>query len=222
MSTGTLPLPEVLAPDALQPAEPEGPRRRPWARLLDLGAGSGAVMAWPVGLFVLITCFVVADLAADLSSDYGLLHLGVETVAVLICLGGTWGTGHHLRAALRRSSELEERLTASRAETARWRREAEALAGGLGSMLDGQFDRWELTAAQREVALLILKGLSHREIAELRQTAEHTVRNQALAIYRKAGISSRAEMAAFFIEDLLLPRGRTARAVRGVATGTDA
>lgn len=221
MSTGTMPLPEILAPTALPPAGPEAPRRRPLARLFDLGAGSTSAMAWPVGLFVLITCFVVADLAADLASDYGAIHLGVETFAVLVCLAGTWGTGHQLRAALLRGRDLEDRLAGSRADAQRWRGEAEALAGGLGSMLDGQFDRWELTGAQREVALLLLKGLSHREIAELRQTAEHTVRNQALAIYRKAGISSRAEMAAFFIEDLLLPRGRTARAMRG-ATGTDA
>jgi DNA-binding CsgD family transcriptional regulator len=230
MSTGTLQLPDLLdraaEPTAAPAAEPpRAPRRsHRLARLFDLGAGSGAAMAWPVALFVLITCFVAADLAADLSSSYGVLHLGIETVAVLVCLAATWGTGHHLRAAIRRAGDLEQALGAVRADAGRWRREAEALLGGLGSVLDGQFDRWELTAAQREVALLILKGLSHREIAELRETAEHTVRNQALAIYRKAGLSSRAEMAAFFIEDLLLPRGRTPRPLRNgtsTSTGTD-
>ena len=52
----------------------------------------------------------------------------------------------------------------------------------------------------------MLKGLSHKEIARLRLTSETTVRQQAAAIYRKSGLASRAELAAFFLEDLLAPR----------------
>jgi DNA-binding NarL/FixJ family response regulator len=55
------------------------------------------------------------------------------------------------------------------------------------------------------VALLLLKGLAHKEIADARETSERTVRQQSLAIYRKAGLSGRAELSAFFLEDLLLP-----------------
>ena len=43
-------------------------------------------------------------------------------------------------------------------------------------------------------------------MAETRQTSERTVRQQALAVYRKAGLAGRAELAAFFLEDILLPR----------------
>ena len=50
-----------------------------------------------------------------------------------------------------------------------------------------------------------LKGLRHKEIAELRQTSERTVRQQALAVYRKSGLNGRTDLAAFFLEDLLLP-----------------
>jgi len=71
--------------------------------------------------------------------------------------------------------------------------------------MDRQFDRWGLTPAEREVALLQLKGLRHKAIAELRNTSERTVRQQALAIYRKSGLSGRTDLAAFFLEDLLLP-----------------
>jgi hypothetical protein len=54
----------------------------------------------------------------------------------------------------------------------------------------------------------VLKGFSYKEIADLRETTERTVRNQALAIYRKAGLANRAEMAAFFLEDFLVPPER--------------
>ena len=67
-----------------------------------------------------------------------------------------------------------------------------------------QFGRWALTDAERGVALLLLQGLSHKEIASARDTSERTVRQQALAVYRKAGVHSRAELAAFFLRDVPL------------------
>jgi DNA-binding NarL/FixJ family response regulator len=79
------------------------------------------------------------------------------------------------------------------------------LMKGLGTAIDAQFERWKLTAAEREVALLMLKGLSHKEIAAVRETSERTVRQQAQTIYGKANLSGRAALSAFFLEDLLLP-----------------
>jgi len=162
-------------------------------------------MAWPTGMFVIITFFVGADMAADLSAGIGLTHLGIESIALLMALSGAWGTGLQLRRSLARSHALEKHLEGTLTDLDRALQETSELRRGLGSALDHQFERWSLTSAQREVALLVLKGLSYKEIADLRNTAEHTVRNQALAIYRKAGLSNRAEMAAFFLEDLLVP-----------------
>jgi DNA-binding NarL/FixJ family response regulator len=57
----------------------------------------------------------------------------------------------------------------------------------------------------RSYGLLLLKGFSHREIAELRETSERTVREQARALYRKASLKGRASLSAYFLEDLLVP-----------------
>lgn len=76
---------------------------------------------------------------------------------------------------------------------------------GVGAAMDMQFDAWCLTPAEKDVALLLIKGLSHKEIAQLRERAERTVRQQALAVYRKSNLSGRASLAAYFLEDLLLP-----------------
>ena len=78
----------------------------------------------------------------------------------------------------------------------------------LGAAIDQQLERWGLTAAEKEVALLLLKGLSHKEIATARDVAESTVRQQARALYRKAGLGGRHDLAAFFLEDLLGPSTR--------------
>lgn len=82
---------------------------------------------------------------------------------------------------------------------------------GLGAAIDAQFERWGLSSAEREVALLLLKGLAHKEIADVRGTSEKTVRQQALSAYRKAGLTGRAELSAFFLEDLLLPSAEDRR-----------
>jgi DNA-binding NarL/FixJ family response regulator len=43
-----------------------------------------------------------------------------------------------------------------------------------------------------------------KEIAE-RATSERTIRAQAAALYTKAGLTGRAALSAFFLEDLLAP-----------------
>jgi DNA-binding NarL/FixJ family response regulator len=101
----------------------------------------------------------------------------------------------------------------SKADAARWRAETSTLLRGLGEAVSTQFDRWALTPAEQEVALLLIKGLSHKEVAQVRGTSERTVRQQALAIYKKAGVGSKAELSAFFLEDLLLPIQQNERRV---------
>jgi DNA-binding CsgD family transcriptional regulator len=96
-------------------------------------------------------------------------------------------------------------LEVTRLQGQRWRSEARSLLNGLGEAIEAQFSRWNLTDAEREVALLLLKGFSLKEIAGLRATSERTIRGQARALYSKAGLTGRAALSAFFLEDLLAP-----------------
>ena len=98
-------------------------------------------------------------------------------------------------------------LEVARLQGQQWRTEARTLLNGLGDAIDEQFKRWNLTEAEREVALLLLKGLSLKEIAQVRSTSERTIRAQARALYGKAGVTGRAALSAFFLEDLLAPIG---------------
>lgn len=98
-------------------------------------------------------------------------------------------------------------LELARVQGERWRREARSHLRGLGEAISIQFSRWNLTEAEREVALLLLKGLSTKEVAAMRATSERTVREQARSIYSKAGLAGRAALSAFFLEDLLAPIG---------------
>jgi DNA-binding NarL/FixJ family response regulator len=104
------------------------------------------------------------------------------------------------------TTALAQRLSESRAEAERWKQDAADLIGGLGAAIDRQLHKWGLSPAEKEVALLLLKGLSHKEVASLRSVSETTVRQQARALYKKAGLEGRADLAAFFLEDLLAAR----------------
>ncbi|AEH10038.1 transcriptional regulator, LuxR family [Candidatus Protofrankia datiscae] len=56
--------------------------------------------------------------------------------------------------------------------------------------------RSQLTPAERETALLAANGLTSKEIAEQLRISARTVDNRLQRIFRKLGISRRAELAA--------------------------
>ena len=93
---------------------------------------------------------------------------------------------------------------------------------GLSLALDCQFDRWGLTPAEREVALYLLNGLGMRDVAAARGTSERTARKQALAVYAKAGLGGRAELAAFFLEALIVGKVKPEVVADGAAPTDDA
>lgn len=79
----------------------------------------------------------------------------------------------------------------------------ERASGAFVDLLNARFDEWGLTAAERDVALFAIKGLTVPEIARLRETSEGTVKAQTAATYRKADVSGRPQLLSLFIEDLM-------------------
>lgn len=171
------------------PAERDFISHRPW------------IIAW----LALCGGFLLVDPFLDLAGGEGLGHVSLEGVMALITLAGLLAILWDIRQERRRRRRLESDLADAHSDIAHWRKETQALLAGLGSAIDRQFQRWGLTPAERDVGLYLLKGLSHKEVADIRQTSERTVRQQAREIYRKAGVGGRAELSAWFLEDLLLP-----------------
>jgi len=73
----------------------------------------------------------------------------------------------------------------------------------LADVISQQFTQWALSPSEKEVGIMLIKGLSLKEIAALRNTLEKTVRQQASSIYKKADINGRHAFSAWFIEDIL-------------------
>jgi DNA-binding CsgD family transcriptional regulator len=145
------------------------------------------------------------DLVLDRPQSWLSVHVLVEVGFVLLSIGSVlylWLAWMQVRLSL---GLAEGRLAENEVERNRWRGRATRLLHGLGAEIDSQFERWSLTPAERQVAMLLLKGLGHREVASVLDRSERTVRQHAVSVYRKSGLAGRAELSAFFLEDLLLP-----------------
>jgi len=153
-----------------------------------------------------ILVMALIDLLVDRAEGIGWSHLIGEFLIGVFCLLSLlslwWHTGF---LSIKSHQKLSNQLDKTRADLLIWREKALLLLAGLGEAIQQQFESWHLTAAEQEVGLLLLKGLSIKEISTIRQTSEKTIRHQAAAVYKKAGVQGRSELAAFFLEDLLLP-----------------
>ena len=156
-------------------------------------------------LLTAITGLGLFDLMTDPVKDLAGLHGIIDLSLVIVSGAGAVMLGRGWLAAERSVRGLRASLEANRAERDAWRERAQGALRGLGEAIDRQFDTWSLTAAEKEVALLLLKGFSHKEAAQLSGRSERTVRQHAVSVYRKSGLGGRAELAAFFFEDMLLP-----------------
>jgi DNA-binding CsgD family transcriptional regulator len=198
-----------LRPTTAGASAPSAIRDTPRSRQLGVRSAVAVLAA-----FLVIALLAAFDLASDLRDGVTIGHALAEGGAFAVAFAGAVLVARRLqaiareaRAARQEAGALARRLQATEAEAARWRDEARDVLAGLGAALDRQFARWGLSPAEKETALLLLKGLSHKEIAEVRSITEATARQQARSVYRKAGLAGRHDLAAYFLEDLLLPPG---------------
>jgi DNA-binding CsgD family transcriptional regulator len=172
----------------------------------------GRLVPTLIVVFSVIAVLVVVDILADIGEGTNPAHVAVEAGIGLVAIFGVallvFRVVRLARSARRQADALVADLESSRRDATEWRSEAQDLLQGLGAKIDSQFEKWQLTPAEKEVALLLLKGFSHKDVAGLRRVSEATARQQARAIYRKAGISGRHDLAGFFLEDLALPPKR--------------
>lgn len=172
-------------------------RRRP------LGMHERAVV---VVTLLLIAALVAFDVATDLLQGASYWHVAVEIVAGTAAVGGAFYLLSDALRLRRRLARQADDLSASRAQAEAWQLQARRQVEGLARSIARQLDRWHLSTAEKDIAFLLLKGLSLKDIAQLRGTGEKTVRAQSAAIYAKAGLAGRSELSAFFLEDLLVPQ----------------
>jgi DNA-binding CsgD family transcriptional regulator len=140
-------------------------------------------------LQALCAVFFIADSIEDLRVDELNLHNAFEAVVGLVLIIGVVFGAREMRRVLDRAGRAETAVTVA--------------SGALGSVIEEHFRKWDLTEAERDVALLAIKGFEIGEIAAFRNTAASTVRAQLTRVYAKAGVAGRSHLVSLFIDDLL-------------------
>lgn len=143
------------------------------------------------------------DLYMDLSHGASFSHIAKEAVIVVLAsLAVSWILLEQ-RQQNKEIKLLKQELAGVDKSHAVMSNYVQSMRKQLSGVIAKQFADWQLTASEKEIGWLLLKGLSLKEIAVLRDTLEKTVRQQASSIYKKAGVSGRHAFSAWFIEDLL-------------------
>ena len=144
---------------------------------------------------------IYQDWLESVSSTHLIFEALVDTVALSI------GAVLLLRAAKSRhrsTSQLRSEIAEARRSADHFKTEIEKFRSGITGAITAQLRQWGLTQAEEDVCLLLLKGFSLQEIADFRKTSERTIRHQASVLYKKTNLSGRAQLSAFFLEDLLV------------------
>lgn len=159
-------------------------------------------------LIGLIACVILGLSAIDLLREPIIppfaevaIDLAEKLMLVTAMAAVAW-TVHGLIDLRADQEALSNNIARSVAQGDAWRAQRRDEIEALGKAIEEQFRKWRLTVAEIDVAGLMLKGMSLKEIAIARDTSEATIRQQAQSIYRKSGLSGRAELAAYFLESL--------------------
>jgi DNA-binding CsgD family transcriptional regulator len=131
------------------------------------------------------------------------LYLLQEVFVVIASFSGIGYLLWIVRQRVRELDEIKGYLQTANRNLSQSNDKLKAMSQQYRGVINQQLIDWELTPSEKEVAMLLLKGLSFEEIAGVRETKGKTVRQQATAIYRKSGLNGRHEFAAWFFEDFL-------------------
>lgn len=177
----------------------------------DLPLGSKATMnisiRWNEIFFIVLLTITAVMNIADFIGDYQdgspAWHLVHEAFVVAASIGGI---SYLLWVMIQRRQEMDRvklQLKQANRNLSESNEKLRDVSRQYREVIDQQFKTWSLTPTEKEVAMLLLKGLSFEEVAGVRDSKEKTVRQHATAIYRKSGLSGRHELAAWFFEDFL-------------------
>jgi DNA-binding CsgD family transcriptional regulator len=77
------------------------------------------------------------------------------------------------------------------------------LKKGTTELINSQINLLKFTAAETDIAWLLIKGTSYKDIAKFRNVSERTVNQQVTGIFKKSNVRNRHEFITSFIEDLM-------------------
>ena len=168
--------------------------------------GQLSIKQWILTVLVIsVFATSVIEVASEFSAGQPLADMWDDMLWIAVSAGFVLYYLYERKMSSKEIDELRKNLENARGKLVKVGTHSEEVANQYRAVMQKQFDAWNLSASEQDIVICMLKGLTFREIAGLRETREKTVRQQASAVYRKAGVSSRSELTAWFFEDMLDP-----------------
>jgi DNA-binding NarL/FixJ family response regulator len=160
------------------------------------------------GLYLILvtaySSYEIIDELKDLESNQEtLMHVSSEIVLVLASFCALLYFSYYIYSQHKSRVQLEKSLQEVKKNLEGANIRLQQGKKEYFETIQWQFKEWLLSPSEAQIALLMLKGLSIKEIAKARSTHDRTVRKQASAIYEKSNLAGRHELSAWFIEDML-------------------
>lgn len=157
-------------------------------------------------MFGVIILLLIGDVYEDLQHGSTIGHILLEGSIILISGAGILYLWALYFISSKKVEYLRKEVAAKNQSLLQWKENHSKMVKGLNETIDNQFDQWGLTPAEKDISILILKGLQLKEISEIRHTSEKTIRGQLTSIYQKSLLKNRSELQAYFLEDLFFPQ----------------
>ena len=146
------------------------------------------------------------DVITDIGLGVPTWHIVEESVIVLLSAIAVVYLVVEMMSRTRELAALSTTLANADQHLANITMEMKRARKQYSEVIHQQFDEWRLTTGEQQVGLLLLKGLSFKEISAVRSTQEKTVRQQASTIYGKSGVEGRHAFSAWFLEDFMVAK----------------
>jgi len=140
------------------------------------------------------------DVLTDIKLGVPMWHIIEESFIVLMSAVGAIYLTLDIQKRSKQLESLAGNLDISQQHILNMNKKMELARKEYSQVIHQQFYAWNLTESEQQVGLLLLKGLSFKEIAVVRNTKEKTVRQQASTIYTKSKLEGRHEFSAWFLE----------------------
>ncbi len=114
------------------------------------------------------------------------VHEFIELSSILALATGSAISLFVLRLSLQRAARVEEQLGLA--------------SSSFHSVVMRKFDEWGFSDAERDIAILTIKGMSIADIAAARGKSVGTIKAQNSSIYQKSGLPGRVQFVSYFLE----------------------
>jgi len=154
----------------------------------------GTILLLQIMSCLFFTYDVIKDIVEHASdnlpyTEADAIHTTFEFIAVVGLLFGSISMWQTLQHNIQKNAEAAETI--------------EIQKGHFDEIAQSRFHIWMFTNSEMDVAKLILRGLSLKEIAAARSVSVGTVKAQTNAILKKSGVQNRAAFLGLFIDEFL-------------------